>query len=75
MRSGWHKHSRSGCKIARVPKSNTKYWLDKLERNAARDVLRRRELRKAGWKTLVIWECQIPSIAVQEKRIKRFLEE
>ncbi len=71
----WHMHSRPGCKIARLPKSNTAYWLDKLERNVARDVLRRAELRKMGWKTLVVWECQICSMAAQTRRIKRFLEE
>jgi DNA mismatch endonuclease, patch repair protein len=71
----WHNHSRPGCKIARLPKSNSEYWLDKLQRNVARDVLRRAELRKAGWKTLVIWECQTRSIATQVRRIKRFLEE
>lgn len=71
----WHKHARPSCKIARLPKSNSGYWLDKLEKNAARDVSRRAELRKAGWKTLVVWECQTRSIAGQARRIRRFLEE
>jgi DNA mismatch endonuclease (patch repair protein) len=70
----WHKHSRPGCKIARLPKSNSGYWADKLTRNVARDVLRRAELKKAGWRTLIIWECQTRSIAAQTRRIKRFLE-
>ncbi|HTA22652.1 MAG TPA: DNA mismatch endonuclease Vsr [Terriglobales bacterium] len=71
----WHNHTRPGCKIARLPKSNPDYWLDKLNKNVARDVLRRAELKKAGWKTLVIWECQTRSIAAQMRRINRFLEE
>jgi G:T-mismatch repair DNA endonuclease (very short patch repair protein) len=30
-----------------------------MRRNAARDKLTNRALRKAGWRVLIIWECQI----------------
>ena len=32
----WHRHE--GCRIATTPKSNTQFWTDKFERNAARDI-------------------------------------
>jgi DNA mismatch endonuclease, patch repair protein len=70
----WHNHSHRGCKIARFPKSNSDYWAEKLRRNVRRDSARRADLRKMGWKVLIIWECQTKSIERQLSRILRFLE-
>jgi len=70
----WHNHSHISCKIARFPKSNADYWADKLRRNIERDAVRRAELRRMGWKVLVVWECQTKSIDKQIGRIRRFLE-
>ena len=53
----WHRHS--GCKFCYTPKSRTDFWLPKFERNVARDRLVTRTLRKAGWRVLRIWECQL----------------
>jgi DNA mismatch endonuclease, patch repair protein len=52
----WHLHR---CARCRVPSSRRRYWVAKLQRNAARDKRTRRELQHAGWRVLVIWECQI----------------
>ncbi len=65
----WHLH---GCPRCRVPSSRRVYWIGKLERNAARDKRVRRALARAGWKVLVIWECQIRLPKLQD-RIVRFL--
>jgi DNA mismatch endonuclease, patch repair protein len=70
----WHNHSHVRCKIARFPKSNSDYWADKLRRNVERDAFRSAELRRTGWKVLVIWECQTRSIGSQLARIRHFLE-
>lgn len=53
----WHRHA--GCKFSYTPKSRTEFWLPKFERNVARDRLVTRTLRKAGWKVVRIWECQL----------------
>jgi len=66
----WHSHS---CKIAHVPKSNVSYWNAKLQRNRDRDDRNVRDLRAAGWKPLVIWECETKKSGVLEKRLARFL--
>jgi DNA mismatch endonuclease (patch repair protein) len=55
----WHRHS--GCKIATTPKSNTDFWVAKFERNVARDRCTARQLRAAGWRVIVAWECQLCS--------------
>ena len=53
----WHLHS--NCKIARIPKSNTDFWIDKLNRNVEKDHKNRQQLEDAGWKVIIIWECEI----------------
>lgn len=54
----WHQHSDPRCKDGRRPKSRPEYWDPKLDGNLARDARRQAELKAAGWKVLVIWECQ-----------------
>jgi DNA mismatch endonuclease, patch repair protein len=66
----WHSH---GCRRAHVPKSNLDYWRPKLARNRKRDELSLRLLRKAGWKALVVWECQLKRQTVV-RRIGKFLK-
>ena len=52
----WHQHQ--GCKRSNIPKSNLNYWINKLSRNVQRDKENKRMLKKAGWKILIIWECE-----------------
>lgn len=53
----WHRHP--GCKFCYNPKSRPQFWLPKFERNVERDRLVTRTLRKAGWKVVRVWECQL----------------
>ena len=41
-----------------MPKSNVEFWTAKFARNVARDKKEHAELEKAGWKVIVIWECE-----------------
>jgi DNA mismatch endonuclease (patch repair protein) len=66
----WHSHA--GCNGARVPKSRTDFWLEKLGSNKVRDERNMRALREAGWEVLVLWECQIRDPELIEK-IRTFL--
>ena len=52
---------------ARIPKSNVEYWKEKLKRNTERDKQHINELKKTGWKSITIWECEIKD----EKQLKR----
>jgi DNA mismatch endonuclease (patch repair protein) len=67
----WHRHPR--CKLARLPKSRLDFWVPKLEANRARDVRNLRKLRRAGWRPLVVWECELSDPTALKLRIKRFL--
>ncbi len=66
----WHAHD---CKIAHTPKSNAAYWGPKLERNQARDARNIEALTAAGWKSLIIWECETWNVKSVARRIRFFL--
>jgi DNA mismatch endonuclease (patch repair protein) len=67
----WHQHQ--GCALARLPKSRVTYWHAKLDGNRRRDNRVRRSLRKLGWRTLIVWECQIARTDRLVIRLSRFL--
>lgn len=52
----WHQH---GCNHTYRPKTNKKFWNEKLDKNIMRDRKVRQELEDAGWYVHYIWECQI----------------
>ena len=53
----WHGHE--GCSKFVMPKSNTTFWEEKIERNRQRDQRNYQLLIKAGWQVLVIWQCNL----------------
>ena len=63
----WHRHK--GCPVATMPKSRQAFWLAKFEANVARDKRNQRDLKKTGWKVIVLWECEVmhaPFAAVEK---------
>jgi len=52
----WHYH---GCSSSNVPKTQTEYWVEKLENNKRRDFQNKRKLKKLGWKVIDVWECTL----------------
>lgn len=69
----WHGHTEATCRLARVPKSRRDFWISKVQYNRARDVANTRRLITSGWKSLVIWECELRNCAKVLWRITRFL--
>ncbi|MGV2464814.1 UNVERIFIED_CONTAM: DNA mismatch endonuclease Vsr, partial [Pseudomonas aeruginosa] len=65
----WHRHA--GCNIASTPKSNTPFWLEKFEKNIARDARVAAQLEAEGWRVLVVWECELASMAKTQATGKR----
>lgn len=63
----WHAHR--GCKNAALPSSNVVYWSQKIDRNRKRDRRVRDALRKAGWRTAVIWECKLSEVELVARRL------
>jgi DNA mismatch endonuclease (patch repair protein) len=67
----WHQHK--GCRYAYKPKSNTAFWEQKFSTNHYRDTRVLRELRRLGWKVLVVWECETETPKMLVSKITRFL--
>ena len=68
----WHGHDcRRG---ARAPKANAAYWQAKIARNRARDGATLKALKQAGWRSLVVWECEMKDDARLRRRLLAFLD-
>lgn len=52
----WHKHD---CKYFVWPKTREEFWKSKIERNVERDEEVYSTLKNAGWKVLIVWECEL----------------
>jgi DNA mismatch endonuclease (patch repair protein) len=68
----WHGHD--CARGARTPKANRDYWLGKIARNRARDARDQAALDAAGWRTAIIWECELKDAAGLEARLKGLLQ-
>jgi DNA mismatch endonuclease, patch repair protein len=66
----WHAH---GCRYGRMPKSRLDFWTPKLAGNAQRDRRNLQALRRAGWRTLIVWQCELRDISRVQAKLKRFL--
>ena len=61
----WH-----GCPWHfRTPKHNSKWWVEKIARNKARDQRKAAKLRRLGWSVMAVWEHVPPEVAAE--RIRR----
>jgi DNA mismatch endonuclease, patch repair protein len=59
----WHRHPDPACPLTRTPKSRIDFWTAKFAGNVARDARQQAALAEAGWRVLVIWECQTNNAA------------
>ena len=59
-------------KLFIMPKTNKKYWKEKIKRNIERDKFVNKELKKTGWNVIRIWESEIKknTIKVVDKILK-----
>ena len=67
----WHGHD--CARGARVPVQNRPYWTKKIERNKVRDDAVQEALTAAGWKVVVLWECEIRDQELLAHQIRKFL--
>jgi len=69
----WHGH---GCsRGGRIPKTNTKYWIDKISKNVERDQKNKVALKSLGWEILIIWECDLKDPEKVMLNIDEYLSE
>lgn len=63
----WHGHE--GCKYYVVPKTNTDFWVKKINRNKEHDKEVQQQLSSMGWHCITIWECELKT-TVREKTLE-----
>jgi len=69
----WHNHK--GCKASKLPESNRDFWEKKIGDSVKRDRKHRNELKKLGWKVIVVWQCEINVKTKREKRLGRLINQ
>lgn len=65
----WHAHR--GCLRATLPKRNRRFWLAKFYANRARDHRKARQLRRLGYKAVVVWQCETDDLLKLSRRLRR----
>ncbi len=68
----WHGHN--GCRYFVVPKTRTKWWTDKITINKQHDTKNTRLLKKAGWKVVTLWECNLKKAKLDKTLLKLLSE-
>jgi len=69
----WHR-----CPFCKppMPKSHSDFWTNKFNKNIKRDQGKIDQLKKIGWETMIIWECQLKNNDIAHvDKIKAILNE
>lgn len=67
----WHGHC---CKRGGRPKTNSQFWIEKVQSNQRRDARVQRELQGQGLRVLTVWQCELSDVASLEAKLRGFLE-
>ena len=68
----WHRHT---CRKGRSsPSARSSFWQQKFDRNRRRDAQVRRIVHRSGWKSIVLWECNLRNISIVRQKLSSFLE-
>ena len=67
----WHRHKK--CRKATTPAANRSFWLEKFKANVRRDRRNVRELERAGWRVIVVWQCETTHEKQLADRLRREL--
>lgn len=56
-----------------MPTTRADFWAEKFEANQARDARVLRALADSGWRTEVVWECEVRDREALTRRLISFL--
>lgn len=69
----WHRHD---CALGRAaPESRAEFWQSKFRSTLKRDLEVREELQTAGWRIIVVWECETKTAKKKEALVERLKAE
>jgi DNA mismatch endonuclease (patch repair protein) len=64
----WHGHK--NCQYFRLPKTRTKWWKEKIEKNVINDNIKHDKLSIMGYKVIIVWECEIKNRSIYTNLIE-----
>ena len=53
----WHRHN--DCANSTMPKTRIEFWESKFKTTVERDQDKIEKLRIAGWRVIIVWECEL----------------
>lgn len=68
----WHGHS---CNRGKLPEANHEFWREKISKNMERDSRDIFELKRKGWKVIIVWQCEINNKKNRDNRLNNLIEE
>jgi len=68
----WHGHE--NCPRSKRPSTNVEFWNKKIDANIERDKKIIKSLEYLGWKTLIIWTCEIKNEDALKHKLISFME-
>jgi DNA mismatch endonuclease (patch repair protein) len=66
----WHRHN---CGLAYSPKTRPEFWQKKFDQNIKRDKTVHKALKRAGWRVIVVWECEVERLSKLTVRLTKLL--
>ncbi len=68
----WHGHE--NCLRSKRPSTNVVFWNKKINGTIERDKQNIQNLENLGWKTLILWTCEIKNHDVLKRKLTSFME-
>lgn len=68
----WHHHT--NCPLGSSPIRNRDFWREKFASNRSRDARKIRQLRVAGYRVVVVWQCKAKDNEVLVRRLSKLCE-
>jgi DNA mismatch endonuclease (patch repair protein) len=69
----WHGHE--NCKRATIPKSNTNFWREKINKNKQRDRENLKQIESLGWHPITIWQCELTPLNKSLETLQQTIKE
>jgi len=66
----WHGHS---CPAGKSPKTNSKFWVSKIQSNIKRDERNIEALKELKWNVVIIWQCELKNVEIRVKTLEKLI--
>ena len=57
-----------------MPKTKSGFWKDKFNKTVLRDQQNYEQLKLHGWKTVIIWECEVMKLQIIKEKLNGIIK-